>query len=148
MSDNRHDHELEELSEAECLRKLRLYRLGRIAFVADGQPLIFPVNYALSDRIITFLTGPGAKLAHAPGSSVAFEIDGYDAASGVGWSVLVQGVAVDATAALDEVSWTARGATPRPAAPGVRVHRLAIDPTRITGRQFAVRIPPTSGDTA
>ena len=145
MSNNRPSDELEAMSEIECLRKLRLYQLGRIAFVADGQPLIFPVNYALSGRIVTFLTGPGAKLAHAPRSSVAFEIDGYDAASGVGWSVLIQGVAVDATAGFDDVSTTALGARPHPAAPGVRVHRLAIDPNTITGRQFRLRVPPTSG---
>ncbi|MGI9148152.1 MAG: pyridoxamine 5'-phosphate oxidase family protein [Chloroflexota bacterium] len=139
--------ELEEMSEAECLRTLAHHQFGRIAFVVDGQPLILPVNYGLSGRIITFRTGPGAKLAHAPGSNVAFEIDGYEASSGVGWSVLVQGIAVDATTALDDVSWTARGATPYPAAPGARIHRLAIDPKIITGRRFALRVPPTSTQT-
>ncbi|MBV9595882.1 MAG: pyridoxamine 5'-phosphate oxidase family protein [Chloroflexi bacterium] len=127
MPPRKRSTELEEMSEVECLRKLALHQLGRIGFVVDGQPLVLPVNYAVSDRIITFRTAPGAKLTHAPGSRVAFEIVGYDAASGVGWSVLVQGVAVDATTALDDVSWTARGAAPRPAAPGVRVHRLAVE---------------------
>jgi hypothetical protein len=45
-------------------------------------------------------------------------------------------VAIDATTALDDVSWTARGATPHPLAPGVKVHRLAIRPMIITGRRF------------
>jgi hypothetical protein len=35
-------------------------------------------------RIITFRTAPGTKLAHAPGSRVAFEIDDYDAFTGLG----------------------------------------------------------------
>jgi len=66
----------------------------------------------------------------------AFEIDEYEYSTHVGWSVLVQGVAIDATTALDDVSWTARGATPHPLAPGVRIHRVAISPTSITGRRF------------
>jgi len=140
MANEEHASELEEMSELECLQKLGRYRLGRIGFVVDGQPLILPVNYAMRDRIITFRTAPGAKLTHAPGSKVAFEIDGYDAASGVGWSVMVQGVAIDATIALDDVSWTARGATPHPAAPGLRVHRLAVEPMAITGRRFAMPV--------
>ena len=127
---------LEEISEDECLRLLERHDLGRIAVVVNGQPLIFPVNYGLSHRIVTFRTAYGTKLSYAPGSNVAFEIDEYAPASRVGWSVLVQGVAIDATTALDDVSWTARGATPHPLAPGVKIHRLAIRPTRITGRRF------------
>ena len=128
--------ELEELSEPECLRLLDGHHLGRLAIVVGGHPLIFPVNYGLSGRIITFRTAAGTKLTYAPESSVAFEVDDYDALSGVGWSVLVTGIAVDATHALDDVSWTSRGAMPHPLAPGVRAHRLAIDPREITGRRF------------
>ena len=128
--------DIEELSEDECLQLLQQHDLGRIAVVVDGQPLIFPVNYGLSHRIITFRTAHGTKLSYAPGSNVAFEIDDYSPSTGVGWSVLVQGVAIDATTANDDVSWTARGAAPRPLAPGVRIHRLAIRPTLITGRRF------------
>jgi hypothetical protein len=43
----------------------------------------------------------------------------------VGWSVLVQGVASDAPESLDDISWAARGALPRPLAPCVKSHRLA-----------------------
>jgi hypothetical protein len=130
--------DLEEISEDECLQLLDRHKLGRLAIVVDEQPLIFPVNYALSHRIVSFRTAHGTKLAHAPGSKVAFEIDEYDQAMRVGWSVLVQGVAVDATTALDDVSWVARGATAHPLAPGVKIHRLAINPTSITGRRFSV----------
>ena len=38
---------LEPLAEDECLRLLSLHGVGRIAVVIEGQPLIFPVNYAL-----------------------------------------------------------------------------------------------------
>ena len=128
--------DLEEIREDECLQLLEQHDLGRIAVVVDGQPLIFPVNYGLNERIVTFRTAHGTKLSYAPGSNVAFEIDEYAPSTGVGWSVLVQGVAIDATTALDYVSWMARGATPHPLGPGVKIHRLAIRPTRITGRRF------------
>ena len=130
--------DLEEISEDECLQLLDRHKLGRLAIVVAGQPLIFPVNYALSQRVVTFRTAAGTKLANAPGTNVAFEIDEYDASTRVGWSVLVQGVAVDATTALDDVSWIARGGTPQPLAPGEKIHRLAIKPTSITGRRFSL----------
>jgi uncharacterized protein len=131
--------ELEEIPEAECLEILDQHGLGRIAVVVEGQPQIFPVNYAMSGRIIAFRTGAGSKLSHAPGSKVCFEIDEYDSSAGVGWSVMVQGVAVDATESLDDVSWAARAATPWPLAPGAKPFRVAIEPSKITGRRFRRR---------
>jgi len=130
--------DLEQISETDCLELLEGHQIGRIALVVDSQPFIFPVNYAISHKIVTFRTAHGTKLIRAPGSNVAFEIDGFEPSTGVGWSVVVQGVAVDATTAVDDVSWMARGASPHPLAPGVRIHRLAIRPTQITGRRFTV----------
>ena len=127
---------LEEIPEAECLEILDQHSLGRIAVVVDGQPQIFPVNYALSGRIITFRTGSGTKLSNAPGSKVCFEIDGYEPSAGAGWSVMVQGVAIDATDAFDDVSWAARATAPWPLAPGAKPFRIAIEPSKITGRRF------------
>ena len=75
MDEREITHELEELSESECLRLLRRHSLGRIALVVDEKPQIFPINYALQDRIIVFRTAPGTKLSYAPSSNVAFEID-------------------------------------------------------------------------
>ncbi len=128
--------DLEDIPEDECLAILRKHDFGRIAVVAEGQPLVFPINYAMSGRIIAFKTAPGTKLSYAPGTKVAVEIDDYSAENGAGWSVIVQGIAYDATESLDDVSWTARGAMPHPAAPGQRVHRVAVDPKKITGRRF------------
>ena len=67
---------LESLTEDECLRLLANHGLGRIAVVIEGQPLIFPINYALSGRHIVFRTDAGTKLFGAEGHRVAFEIDG------------------------------------------------------------------------
>jgi len=124
------------LSEQECLRLLEHHNFGRIAVLVNGQPHIFPVNYAILHRVISIRTAAGTKLAHAPGTEVGFEIDGFDPASGSGWSVMVQGLAVDATTALDDVSWTARGAVPHPVAPGAKPYRLAIEVKSISGRRF------------
>jgi nitroimidazol reductase NimA-like FMN-containing flavoprotein (pyridoxamine 5'-phosphate oxidase superfamily) len=131
--------QLEEISEEECLEILDRHSLGRIAVVTDWQPQIFPVNYAMRGRIIAFRTGSGTKLSHAPGSKVCFEIDEYDPLAGAGWSVMVQGVAVDATESFDDVSWAARAATPWPLAPGAKPYRVAIEPSKITGRRFRRR---------
>lgn len=130
---------LEQMSEAACLEILDQHTLGRIAVVVDGQPVIFPVNYVISGRIISFLTGTGSKLSHAPNSKVCFEIDGYDSANDIGWSVVVQGVAIDATDSFDDVSWAARASTPLPLAPGAKPFRVAIEPSKISGRRFRHR---------
>jgi uncharacterized protein len=128
--------EMEEIQEDECLEILGRQSLGRVAVVVDGQPKIFPVNYAMGGRALTFRTGSGTKLSHAPGSKVCFEIDGYDSLAGVDWSVMVQGVAVDATDSFDDVSWAAHAAAPWALAPGAKPFRVAIDPIEITGRRF------------
>jgi nitroimidazol reductase NimA-like FMN-containing flavoprotein (pyridoxamine 5'-phosphate oxidase superfamily) len=139
MKSTEPEGELEEIPEAECLEILGQHSLGRIAIVIDGQPQIFPVNYAMSGTIIAFRTAAGSKLSHAPTSRVSFEIDEYDSSAGVGWSVMVQGVAVDATEAFDDVSWAARAAAPWPLAPGAKPHRVGIEPNKITGRRFRLK---------
>jgi len=127
---------LEELGEAECLEILGRHTLGRIGIAVEGQPRIFPVNYAIDRGVIAFRTGAGTILAHAPGARVCFEVDGYDPSTGAGWSVLVEGVARDATDSFDDVSWVARGTSPWPAAPGARPFWIAIEAATMTGRRF------------
>src|SRR6266700_5976052 len=126
---------LETISEEECHDLLVRHDLGRVAVVADGQPLIFPVNYAYGHRVIAFRTADGTKLATAPNSRVAFEIDGYDPSSGAGWSVLVQGVAYEITDAVDRQSQLARMLLVRPLAPGQRDRWIGIHPTQVSGRR-------------
>jgi uncharacterized protein len=130
------ESELEEIPEAQCLEILAVHALGRIAFVAQGQQEIFPVNYGLRGDTVVMRTAPGTKLSHAPGSQVAFEIDDYDYDKGVGLSVVVHGTAYDVTDSGDDFSWAARGADVTSLAPGAKVHRLAIKPSAISGRRF------------
>ena len=86
--------QLEILDETECVKLLRSHDLGRIAVVDQNvRPLIFPVNYFFDESVVAFRTAPGAKLQLAPGTHVSFEIDGWNANKGIGWSVLVKGIA-------------------------------------------------------
>ena len=80
------------LEREECIRRLGRGGVGRVAFVVDGRPAIFPVNYALSGDCIYFLTAAGSKLAAAAENAVmAFEVDRIDAVEHGGWSVVVVG---------------------------------------------------------
>jgi len=136
MDANDKPAELEPIADQECLSLLGLHRLGRVALDVDGRPQVFPVNYALSGRVVVFRTAPGTKLANAPMSHVAFEIDDYDSTTGVGWSVMVKGVAYEITNALDHDSVEARHQLVQPMAPGQRDRWVAIQPDEITGRRF------------
>ena len=131
--------DVEILSEQECLELLRSHRVGRIALTYDGQPLVFPVNYATDDRAVVFRTAPGMKLTEAPMAKVAFEIDEVDSATGVAWSVMVQGVAYEITAALDHLSERMRELVVEPMAPGERRNWVAIVRREISGRRFRLR---------
>jgi nitroimidazol reductase NimA-like FMN-containing flavoprotein (pyridoxamine 5'-phosphate oxidase superfamily) len=125
---------LEPLSQETCLRLLREGSIGRIAFVVDDDPLIFPVNYRLVEPsagpLLAVRTRPGTVIEQAP-SSVAFEIDYIDAIHHEGWSVLVRGELVHATTSpkfqelYDPKSWVAD-----------RESWLLIDPWTITGREL------------
>jgi nitroimidazol reductase NimA-like FMN-containing flavoprotein (pyridoxamine 5'-phosphate oxidase superfamily) len=134
-----HGH-LEELSTDECLQLLAEHGLGRLAVVVDGQPLVFPVNYALHGRTIVFRTDPGTKLHAADGHRVAFEIDGIDLRYHEGWSVVVVGVAREEVhpARLRELEQL-------PLAPwiaGAKSHWMCIRGGTVTGRRITHTATP------
>jgi len=82
------------LTRDECYERLRSARVGRVAFVSQGDPVILPVNHGVDGESIVFRTAPGSKLlAGDAGLRVAFEVDGFDADRRSGWSVLVRGTA-------------------------------------------------------
>lgn len=128
--------EIEILSEEECLELLRSRRVGRIAVVDHGQPLIFPVNYAADDRAVVFRTAPGMKLTEARMSKVAFEVDEVDMDAGVAWSVMVQGIGYEITGTLDGLSERLRTLVVEPMAPGERSNWVAVMRREISGRRF------------
>ena len=130
------DPVVKDLDPDECWTLLRKHRLGRLALVVDGRPEIFPVNYAAGEGAIVIRTQPGTKLTQGPDRVVAFEVDGYDRSTGVGWSVVVVGPVSDITEVPDERSQALRRLPIETAVPGVRVHWLAIAADRLTGRSF------------
>lgn len=87
------DHQgLEVLSPDECWSLIGEQPVGRVAFVEAGEPVILPVNHAVTGHRIVFRTARGMLLHEAlMDRPVAFEVDGFDAAARTGWSVLVQG---------------------------------------------------------
>ena len=128
---------LHVLTSAECDSLLAKAQIGRIAFVSEGDVLIFPVNYRYVRGSIVFRSAEGTKLDvaanHRP---VAFEIDGFDENQRTGWSVLVTGIAryvmsEDEEAELadiDLIPWT----------PLIRARRwIRISPEHITGRKIS-----------
>jgi hypothetical protein len=127
---------LETLSPEECLHLLRENAVGRIAFVIDDVPAVLPVNYRLVEASgttpgtwIALRTRPGGVIEQAP-TTVAFEIDGIDAAHRQGWSVLVRGTLHHADAAavrerFDPDTWLPD-----------RDAWLIIEPFAITGRRL------------
>lgn len=124
------------LSQKECLRLLATKDLGRLAIAVDGQPLIFPVNYVMEDRVVVFRTGPGLKLERGPYTRVAFEVDDVDRRTGVAWSVMVQGTAQDISESIDARSTRLRKLAVHPVAPGSKSRWMGVYAERITGRRF------------
>ena len=79
---------IEELTRAECLRAMATEPVGRLAInMADGFPLVAPVNFLLDGESIVFRTGAGTKLGNVH-QNVSFEVDHIDREMHTGWSVL------------------------------------------------------------
>jgi uncharacterized protein len=82
------------LPRDECLSRLGAARVGRVAFVSQGDPVILPVNHGMDGESVIFRTSSGSKLLASDSElPVAFEVDGYDPDRRSGWSVMVRGVA-------------------------------------------------------
>jgi nitroimidazol reductase NimA-like FMN-containing flavoprotein (pyridoxamine 5'-phosphate oxidase superfamily) len=127
---------LVRLDEEECWRFLDRHWLGRVGLVHLGEPLVFPVNYAVDGRSIVFRTAPGTKLslADADGRAV-FEVDEASELFETGTSVMVHGAirhvtdraVVERLERLPLRTW----------APGDRDHFLRVVPEAVSGRMIA-----------
>lgn len=104
-SDAPHDHlGLEVLSPDECWQRIADTPIGRIAFVESGAPMVLPVVHGVLGHRIAFRSVEGSKLAAAQmGQSVAFEVDGWDADTRTGWSVVARGTAETSPEDSDEL---------------------------------------------
>jgi nitroimidazol reductase NimA-like FMN-containing flavoprotein (pyridoxamine 5'-phosphate oxidase superfamily) len=138
---------LETLSSEECLRLLRENVVGRIAFLVDAVPAVFPVNYRLVESHgttpgtwVAVRTRPGNVIDRAS-TSVAFEIDGIDPTHQRGWSVLVRGELhhIDGKAVrkrFDPDTWLV----------AERDAWVVIEPFQITGRRLHPDTPEWAFD--
>ena len=125
------------LDPHECWKLLETAEVGRLAVAINNHPDIFPVNYVVDAGTLVFRTAEGTKLAAAIlGQAVAFEVDGYDPASGDAWSVVIKGRAVEVESVHDMVEALDLPLFPWQAGPKPRVVR--IEPDNVSGRQFHV----------
>jgi nitroimidazol reductase NimA-like FMN-containing flavoprotein (pyridoxamine 5'-phosphate oxidase superfamily) len=138
------DDSVQVLTEDQCLALLHSHDVGRVAFEFERRIEIFPVNYGMDGAVIVFRTSTGTKLEAVPKTAVAFEVDGWDPESGIGWSVVAKGRAEEVTTGIGRAAEHLRWVPVHPVAPGERFHWLAILPTEITGRQF--HVPPVTSE--
>jgi nitroimidazol reductase NimA-like FMN-containing flavoprotein (pyridoxamine 5'-phosphate oxidase superfamily) len=134
---------LEQLGAEECWRLLGTQQVGRIAVVVGHYPLVFPVNYVLSGRLIVFRTGAGTKLWAIQRSNVTFEVDEFDAEQRVGWSVMARGAAQEVDAKRDpHLARHLDAVAGAPWAPGDRSHLVRIVVDAVSGRVIRSGAPP------
>ena len=132
MTDNTLDH----LSTDTCIDLLRIHSVGRISVIAEGFPVVFPVNY----RLVEFRSAPWILIRTRPGNIVdqagvnaAFEIDSIDVSHSTGWSVLVSGLLSHLDhATIDRIK---DEFDPQPWLTG-RDAWLVLKPIQITGRRL------------
>ena len=132
---------LEVLSRGECLRLLAESRVGRVVVTDRALPAAFPVNFALLEEDVVFLTTSGSKLEAAEGEEVmAFEADDIDPVRHAGWSVLVQGLA-SVISDPDDVA-RARALGLEPWAPAAHFQFVRIRAELVSGRRLLPRAVP------
>ena len=131
---------LEILGTDECMRLIASAKVGRIAFVDAGEPLVLPVNHVLDRQDIVFRSATGSKLDAAWGArSVAFEVDGFDELARIGWSVVMRGTADIVTDPREYERLEALEL--RPWADAVsRPDWIRVRPTEISGRRIRPRM--------
>jgi nitroimidazol reductase NimA-like FMN-containing flavoprotein (pyridoxamine 5'-phosphate oxidase superfamily) len=123
----------------ECWDLLAGMSLGRLVTSVDGQPEIFPVNYAVQRRTVLFRTAEGTKLVStAINHRVLFEVDDHNVVEG--WSVIIKGNArslrtyeeIEDAEQAQVLPWTK---------PSEKSHYVRIIPETVTGRRFRFGVP-------
>ena len=124
----------------ECLALLRGEPVGRLAISITDHPDIFPINHVVDHGTVVFRTAEGTKLAASVlGTAVAYEVDGFDAAAGTAWSVVIKGRAFEIERLEDLIDAAELPLFPWHASPKHRYVR--IEPDEISGRRFRVTTP-------
>jgi nitroimidazol reductase NimA-like FMN-containing flavoprotein (pyridoxamine 5'-phosphate oxidase superfamily) len=122
-----------EIDRDECVRLLASQQVGRVAVtVPDAAPFVVPVNFVLDGEAVVFRSDSGTKLAWLRSGPVSFEVDQINPIRREGWSVLVQGVAYEAT------HWETDHIRVEPWGGGEKRHYVRIVPRSITGRRIVL----------
>ncbi|MEE6179734.1 pyridoxamine 5'-phosphate oxidase family protein [Mycobacterium sp. 050134] len=126
------------LPVSECWDLISGVTLGRLVTSVDGQPEIFPVNYAVQRRTVLFRTAEGTKLVStAINRHVLFEVDDHNVAEG--WSVIIKGTA-RSLHTFEELE-DAERAQVLPWTSTEKSHFVRIVPETVTGRRFRFGVP-------
>ena len=133
---------LEILHLGDCFGLLKSVPVGRVGFMARGEVVILPVNFAVDGQDVVFAAGAGSKLCSIEvGHYVGFEADAYDTATRTGWSVVVNGLA-EVVADEDEAArLDALGLSPWGTEDSRRVW-VRIRPSSINGRRRVAAASP------
>lgn len=127
---------LEILPLTECMRLLASVPVGRVAFHADGEVVVLPVNHVVDGKAIVFRTAAGSKLTAAEKADiVAFEADDYDPRTRAGWSVVISGQAVIVYEDAEIQRLRGLGLRPWPTAVE-RSFWVRIRPASVSGRRI------------
>lgn len=115
----------EIVPERDCWELLSNETVGRLAVVAKGKPDIFPVNFECDGCSIVIRSNMGHKVLASSGAEVAFEVDDFDPAKKLGWSVVIHGPASVEAGEDAGSAWT-----------GSKDYTIRIDARSITGRRI------------
>jgi uncharacterized protein len=86
------DRAQEVLGRAESLRLLGTVGIGRLGYTQAALPAIRPVSFSLDgDDLLIPVPEDNPLIDALRGSVVAFEVDAYDEAGRIGWTVAVVG---------------------------------------------------------
>jgi len=89
---------VETLDRNTCLQLLATQDVGRLAVAVPGRgPHVVPVNYTLLRGSVVLRSAPGTKLERLVTQPVTFEVDQVEPSGRAGWSVVVEGLAYEAS---------------------------------------------------
>ncbi|MFJ9365810.1 pyridoxamine 5'-phosphate oxidase family protein [Nocardia sp. NPDC101769] len=129
------------LGRAEALRLLGSVPFGRVIFTRDALPAVRPVNHLVDEgEIIVVRTRLTSRLTSTvrtdPNVVVAYEADDIDPVAGLGWSVVVTGIARTVT---DPERVARYESLLQPWVDGAMDTIVAIEPTLVTGVRLVAK---------
>jgi nitroimidazol reductase NimA-like FMN-containing flavoprotein (pyridoxamine 5'-phosphate oxidase superfamily) len=131
---------LRVLTLEECLTRLAATQVGRLAFHLDGEIAVLPVVHVLDGVDVCFRTAGDSKIqAAVDRDRVAYEVDWFDPVDRAGWSVLIQGRAVEVTDDDELRNLDAMARRPWVELPPEQTTWIRVRTQNISGRELPTR---------